>query len=76
MQTASITKYHFRIRTRNGVIVDNLAIFGRDEAAARQKLCSIYHDCVVLQCQEQRSSPAGRGGLLNYEDVVDLIIAS
>lgn len=76
MQTASITKYHFRIRTRNGVVVDNLSIFGRDEAEARQKLCRIYHDCEILQCQVQRSSPVGRNGHLNYEDVVDLIIAS
>lgn len=72
----SITKYLFRIRTRNGVMVENLAISGRDEADARRKLCSIYHGCEVLSCQELRSAPVGRNGHLNYEDVVDLIIAS
>ncbi|KAB2924384.1 MAG: hypothetical protein F9K30_09300 [Dechloromonas sp.] len=76
MQTASITKYLFRIRTRNGVLVENLSIFGRDESDAKRKLGSIYRDCEVLQCQVLRPSPAGRNGHLNYEDVVDLIIAS
>lgn len=76
MQTASIAKYLFRIRTRNGVVVENLSIFGRDEAEARRKLCRIYHHCEVLACRMQRPSPAGRNGPLNYEDVVDLIIAS
>lgn len=76
MQTASIAKYFFRIRTRNGVIVENLSIFGRDEAEARRKLCQIYRDCEVLVCRMQRLSPAGRNGHLKYEDVVDLIIAS
>jgi hypothetical protein len=73
MQAAATTKYHFRIRTRNGVVVDNLSLFGADEATARQKLRCIYRDCEVLQCREERLSPGGRGGHLNYEDVVDLI---
>lgn len=76
MQTVAITKYLFRIRTRGGVLVENLAISGRDEADARRKLSSIYHDCEVLDSQVQRPSPLGRNGHVNYEDVVDLIIAS
>jgi len=76
MQAAVITKYHFRIRTRNGVVVDNLSFFGADEATARQKLQRIYRDSEVLQCREERLSPGGRGGHLNYEEVVDLITAA
>lgn len=76
MQTVAITKYLFRIRTRGGVLVENLSISGRDESEARRKLCSIYHGCEVLDSQEQRPSPVGRNGHLNYEDVVDLIISS
>ncbi len=72
MQAAVVTKYHFRIRTRNGVVVENLSFFGADEAAARQKLQRIYRDCEILQCQEEHLPPGGRGHL-NYEDVVDLI---
>ncbi|MDR1994455.1 hypothetical protein [Azonexus sp.] len=73
MQAAVITKYHFRIRTRNGVVVESLSFFGRDEVEAQQKLRRIYRDCEILQCREERLPPGGRGGHLNYEDVVDLI---
>lgn len=73
MQAAVITKYHFRIRTRNGVVVENLSFYGADEPTARQKLQRIYRDCEVLQCREERLPPGGRNGHLNYEDVVDLI---
>jgi hypothetical protein len=76
MQQASITKYLFRIRTRSGVLVENLSIFGRDENEASRKLRQIYNDCEVLECRVQPASLAGRNGHLNYEDVVDLIIAS
>ncbi|MCL2346160.1 MAG: hypothetical protein FWC58_09965 [Desulfobulbus sp.] len=75
MQAAAITKYHFRIRTRNGVVVENLSFFGADEAAARQKLERIYRDCEVLECRAERLPPGARGHL-NYEDVVDLISAA
>ncbi|MDR2187697.1 MAG: hypothetical protein LBE62_06540 [Azonexus sp.] len=67
------TKYQFRIRTRNGVLVDNLALFGRDETEAQQRLRRMYRDCEVLQCRELPAAPFGRGGHFNYEDVVDLI---
>jgi hypothetical protein len=76
MQIAAITKYHFRIRTRNGVVVENLDIFGGDEAAARRKLERIYRDCEVLDCRAERLAPGGRCGHLNYEDVVNLITAA
>jgi hypothetical protein len=76
VQTVVITKYLFRIRTRSGVLVENLAISGRDEADARRKLCTICRGCEVQACQVVRPSPVGRNGNPNYEDVVDLIIAS
>ena len=38
MQSSSITKYEFRIRTRTGVLVEKLALFGLDEEDARRKL--------------------------------------
>lgn len=76
MKASLISKYIFRIRTRNGVVVDSLAIFGGDEASARQKLRQIYMECEILDCQLQQASPAGRHGHLNYEDVVDLLGAA
>lgn len=76
MQTVSMTKYVFRIRTRNGVLVENLAISGSNEAAAKGRLRQIYSECEILECRPQQVNLGGRGGHLNYEDVVDLIIAS
>jgi hypothetical protein len=74
MKVALITKYIFRIRTRNGVIVENLAIYGRSEDEASRKLRQIYNDCEILGCQLMQASPTGRSGTMNYEDVVDLIV--
>lgn len=76
MQTSSIAKYQFRIRTRNGALVDNLAIFGQAEDEARRKLRQMYKDCEILDCQLLQPSAIGRNGHLNYEDVVDLIVAA
>ncbi len=43
-------KYGFRIRTRSGLIVDNLLIHGRDEVDAERKLRQMYRYCKILQC--------------------------
>ncbi|UCV12582.1 hypothetical protein KI614_05035 [Dechloromonas denitrificans] len=76
MLASSITKYHFRIRTRTGAIVENVAIFGKSEDEAGCKLRQMYKDCEILDCQLVQSSVLGRGNHLNYEDVVDLIISA
>lgn len=76
MQVVSISKYFFRIRTRSGVVVENLSFFGRDEDDARRKLQQIYNECLILDCQLRRAVQGGRGAHMNYEDVVDLIVAS
>lgn len=75
MPPASIIKYCFRIRTRNGVVVDNLAIFGRDEKEAERKLRQIYNGCDILAARRRLATLNGRGQF-NYEDVMDLITAS
>ena len=76
MQYSSIMKYQFKIRTRSGVLVENLSIAGRGEADASRKLRQIYNDCEIIEsrCVTMRSN--GRHGHLNYEEVVDLIIAA
>ena len=38
MQAPLMTKYGFRIRTRDGLMVDNLLIHGRDGGDAERKL--------------------------------------
>lgn len=72
MQTPSFTKFAFRIRTRIGVVVDNLLIHGRDAADAERKLRQMYHGCEILDCachttRERPPVPA------SYEDVLGLI---
>jgi hypothetical protein len=37
----SFTKYTFRIRTKQGMVVDNLSMHGSDEADAERKLRQI-----------------------------------
>ena len=73
MQLSSTSaKYGFRIRTRNGAVVDNLSIFGKDEPDAERKLRQIYLGCEILESRRQ-ALQALRSGPLTYEDVVDLI---
>jgi hypothetical protein len=71
MQAPLLTKYGFRIRTRVGLVVDNLLIPGRDAAEAERKLRQIYRDCEILarSCQQ----PATKVVPASYEDVIALI---
>ena len=48
MQAPLLKKYGFRIKTRVGLVVDNLLIPGRDAAEAERKLRQIYRDCEIL----------------------------
>jgi len=48
--SSAIIKYGFRIRTRSGLIVDNLLIHGRDEVDAERKLRQMYQHCKILRC--------------------------
>ena len=71
MQAPLLTKYGFRIRTRVGLVVDNLLIPGRDAAEAERKLRQIYRDREILarSCQQ----PAAKAVPASYEDVIALI---
>ena len=40
-------KFGFKIRTRGGMVVDNLQIPGRDQADAEKKLMQIYRFCEI-----------------------------
>lgn len=71
MQAPVISKFGFRIRTRVGLVVDNLLIPGRDAVEAERKLRQIYRDCEILDrsCQQ----PAAKAAPASYEDVIALI---
>jgi flagellar biosynthesis chaperone FliJ len=71
MHAPLMTKYVFQIRSRNGAIVDNLQISGRNEEEARRKLQQMYSHCEIIDSRiampERRNS--------SYEDVLNLISA-
>ena len=66
-----MTKYGFRIRTRVGLLVENLLIFGRDEGDAERKLRQMYHGCEILECLPMCG--VVRGPVANFEEVAGLI---
>ncbi len=67
----STVKYGFRIKTRTGMVVDNLTIHGRDEADAERKLRQMYLHCHVLECRPVGAHP--RADAMSFEDVLSLV---
>lgn len=69
-----LIKYAFRIRTRVGLVVENLMIHGRDAADAERKLRQIYRDCTILDCNCYHGTYGSvRASAATFEEVVDLI---
>ena len=75
--SSTTTKYGFRIRTRDGMVVEHLMIHGRDEADAERKLRQMYLHCEILECnvmQPAMMQPAKRSpNAASFEDVISLI---
>ena len=70
--SSTVTKFGFRIRTRHGLIVENLAIHARDRADAERKLRQMYQQCEILQ-SVILSSPK-KDDPISFEEVVSLLI--
>jgi len=66
-----MSKFGFRIRTRHGLIVENLLIQGRDESDAERKLRQMYLHCQILDRTVQEST--NRNVRANFEDIVSLV---
>ena len=71
MQSHQFIKYAFRIRTRLGVIVDNLMIHGSDEYDAQRKLRQVYHGCQIVDCVCHRGGV--RVPVAGFGDAANLI---
>lgn len=69
---SALLKYVFRIRTRNGLILDGLTVQARDRTEAERKINQIYHYCEVLECQENAAA-AARPQIGDVEGVIALI---
>ncbi|HTQ73529.1 MAG TPA: hypothetical protein VMI74_04525 [Burkholderiales bacterium] len=75
------TKFGFRIRTRQGLIVEHLMIHGRDEADAERKLRQMYLHCEILErsvmqpatMQPTLGSAARTPDGTSFEEIVSLI---
>ena len=76
---SNTTKFGFRIRTRQGLIVEHLMIHGRDEADAERKLRQMYLHCEVLersvlQPAVMQPTPASTNPVgTSFEEIVSLI---
>lgn len=66
-----MNKYGFKIRTRGGMIVENLMVHAHDRSEAENKIGQIYHHCEVLDCHELAQSTKGEA--LDLEGVISLI---
>lgn len=76
MQSLMVTKYEFKIRTRNGAVVEGLSIHGQDEDDARRKLIQMYRGCEILETRGIRANLSGRAShVVSYEEVVEMIIS-
>lgn len=71
MHVPTMTKFGFRIRTRVGLVVDNLLIHGRDESDAERKLRQMYHGCEIIECAIMGGGT--RGPMVSFEEVARLI---
>lgn len=64
-------KYHYRIRSANGVVINNLHIYGKSRADADEKIQNMYRRCEILSCQLVTRY---KNVSSNYEDVLDAIV--
>jgi hypothetical protein len=67
----SLQKYGFRIRTRNGLILENLSVQARDRSEAERRITQIYHYCEILECQQNPTT--AHAGAADVEGVIALI---
>ena len=71
MAPGAMSKFGFRIRTRHGLIVENLLILGRDESDAERKLRQMYLHCEILDRTVHEST--NRTVRASFEDIVSLL---
>jgi hypothetical protein len=66
-----LIKFGFKIKTRGGMVVDNLQIGARDRAEAEHKVTQIYQRCEILDCVELRQPVKEEG--YDLESMINLI---
>ena len=66
-----MNKYGFKIRTRGGMLVENLQVQAHDRDEAERRLRQIYLQCTIVECQEVTPTLKKEG--LDLDDVLALI---
>ena len=68
---SGMTKFGFKIKTRGGMVVENLVIQARARDEAEARIRQIYRDSEILECTELVQEQRGDG--LDLEGVISLI---
>lgn len=71
MKPPARTKYIYKVRSRNGALVEKIQIYGDNPEQAKKKLMQMYIGCEILE--EKAIEPEGQSNG-KFEDVIDLII--
>jgi hypothetical protein len=66
-----MTKFGFRIRTRGGMVVENLMVQAQDRDQAESRIRQIYQHCEILDCNTL--TPDSRGDGVDLESMISLI---
>jgi hypothetical protein len=69
--TRGMIKYGFKVRTRSGMVVDNLTFAARDRSEAERKVTQIYQHCEILDCRELQQMVKEEG--FDLESAINLI---
>jgi len=64
-----LPKFIFKIRIRSGVVLENLQIPAVSQKAAERNIKEMYLKCDILEVEQIEQHQ-----IINYEDVLDLII--
>lgn len=68
---AEMTKFGFRIKTRGGMVVENLVVQARDRGEAENRIRQIYRHCEILDCSTLAADARGDG--VDLEGMISLI---
>jgi len=68
---ADMMKFGFRIRTRGGMVVENLMVQAPDREGAETRIRQIYQHCEILDCNTL--APDSRGDGVDLESMISLI---
>jgi len=67
----AMIKFGFKIKTRGGMIVENLAVQARTREEAESRIRQIYQHCEILECNELAAGNRGEG--VDLESMISLI---